>query len=103
MVDTNSDPSNIDFVIPANDDATKSIDIVVSTMVKAIEEGMQERKLEVDNEAKDKKASPANQDEAQPRRTRAKKEVRKVDTNVDSDVPETKVAEETQEESSEKE
>lgn len=46
MVDTNSDPSNIDFVIPANDDATKSIDIIVSTVCAAIAEGLEERKIE---------------------------------------------------------
>jgi small subunit ribosomal protein S2 len=46
MVDTNSDPSNIDFVIPANDDATKSIEIILGRMVEAIEEGLMERKAE---------------------------------------------------------
>jgi len=46
MVDTNSDPSNIDFVIPANDDATKSIDIIVSTVCAAIAEGLEERKID---------------------------------------------------------
>ena len=46
MVDTNSDPSNIDFVIPANDDATKSIDIIVSTVCATIAEGLEERKIE---------------------------------------------------------
>ena len=52
MVDTNSDPSNIDYVIPANDDATKSIEIVLNTIVAAIEEGLQERKMEkTENEA----------------------------------------------------
>ena len=45
MVDTNSDPSNIDFPIPANDDASKSIFLVVNTLCTAIEEGLQERKL----------------------------------------------------------
>ncbi|MDR0872203.1 MAG: 30S ribosomal protein S2 [Prevotellaceae bacterium] len=46
MVDTNSDPSNIDFVIPANDDATKSVEIILGRVVEAIEEGLQERKIE---------------------------------------------------------
>jgi len=45
MVDTNSDP-NIDFMIPANDDATKSISLVVDIMTKAINEGLNERKIE---------------------------------------------------------
>ena len=46
IVDTNSDPNGIDFVIPANDDATKSIDIILKAMVDAISEGLQERKLD---------------------------------------------------------
>jgi len=44
MVDTNSDPSLIDFPIPANDDATKSIELVMNEMIKAIQEGLEERK-----------------------------------------------------------
>jgi len=52
IVDTNSNPNNIDFIIPANDDATKSVDIILSAMVAAIQEGLEERKVEkVDTEA----------------------------------------------------
>jgi len=51
MVDTNSDPSNIDFPIPANDDATKSISLITSIIIKAIEEGLDERKREKEDEA----------------------------------------------------
>lgn len=50
MVDTNSDPSDIDFVIPANDDAAKSISLIIDLMCKAIEEGLNERKAEKDKE-----------------------------------------------------
>ena len=46
MVDTNSNPRGIDYVIPANDDATKSIEVVVAAMCDAIAEGMEERKVE---------------------------------------------------------
>jgi small subunit ribosomal protein S2 len=46
IVDTNSNPDNIDFVIPANDDATKSIDIILSALVSAVKEGLEERKVE---------------------------------------------------------
>ena len=46
MVDTNSDPSNVDFVIPANDDASKSIEIVLDTVCAAMAEGLEERKAE---------------------------------------------------------
>lgn len=51
MVDTNSDPSDIDFVIPANDDAAKSISLVVDIMCQAIAEGLNERKAEKDKES----------------------------------------------------
>jgi small subunit ribosomal protein S2 len=44
MVDTNSDPTLVDFPIPANDDATKSIELIVDVMIAAINEGMEERK-----------------------------------------------------------
>ena len=44
MVDTNSDPTLVDFAIPANDDATKSIELIVDVMIQAINEGVEERK-----------------------------------------------------------
>jgi small subunit ribosomal protein S2 len=58
MVDTNSDPSNIDFPIPANDDASKSISLIVNILCTAIDEGLNERKMEKDKESgqKDKKS-----------------------------------------------
>jgi small subunit ribosomal protein S2 len=56
MVDTNSDPSNIDFPIPANDDATKSISLITGIIIQAIIEGLEERKQEKDAET-DKEAA----------------------------------------------
>ena len=50
MVDTCCDPTPIDYVIPANDDATKSIELVLNILCQAIEEGLSERKLEKDKE-----------------------------------------------------
>jgi small subunit ribosomal protein S2 len=50
MVDTNSDPTDIEFPIPANDDASKSITLIVDILCQAIEEGLNERKLEKDKE-----------------------------------------------------
>lgn len=44
IVDTNSDPTLVDYPIPANDDATKSIELIVDTMIAAINEGIEERK-----------------------------------------------------------
>ncbi len=46
IVDTNSDPSNVDFVIPANDDASKSIELILGTVTAAMAEGLEERKAE---------------------------------------------------------
>lgn len=46
MVDTNSDPTNVDFVIPANDDASKSIEVVLNAVCEAMAEGLEERKAE---------------------------------------------------------
>lgn len=48
IVDTNSDPNQVDFPIPANDDASKSISLIVGKMVQAIEEGLMERKIDRD-------------------------------------------------------
>lgn len=48
MVDTNSNPNVVDFPIPSNDDASKSIDLIVSTVCNAIKEGLEERKASKD-------------------------------------------------------
>ena len=53
IVDTNSDPRQVDFAIPANDDASKSISLIIEAMVGAIEEGLVERKLDRDKKAAD--------------------------------------------------
>ncbi len=50
ICDTNTDPTSIDFPIPANDDATKSISLIMDVMIKAIEEGLAERKLDKESE-----------------------------------------------------
>ncbi|MBG0858379.1 MAG: 30S ribosomal protein S2 [Bacteroidales bacterium] len=50
MVDTNSDPTDIEFPIPANDDASKSISLIVEILCQSIEEGLNERKMEKDKE-----------------------------------------------------
>ena len=62
IVDTNSNPDNIDFVIPANDDASKSIELILDTVCAAMQEGLEERKAEKADapevEDKDKDAAP---------------------------------------------
>ena len=74
MVDTCCDPTPIDYVIPANDDATKSIELIMDVMCKAINEGLEERKLEKEKEAAEAPAAPEAAEAApakklRPRRT----------------------------------
>ena len=67
IVDTNSNPDNVDFVIPANDDASKSIEVILDVCCQAIQEGLEERKAEKVDEkpAKEgKKADEAPAEEA---------------------------------------
>ncbi|MBR4783044.1 MAG: 30S ribosomal protein S2 [Bacteroidaceae bacterium] len=77
IVDTNSDPKNIDFVIPANDDATKSVEVILDTLCAAINEGLEERKVEkADAEAAEAQAeAEAAEAEAKPRRRRTRTRV----------------------------
>ena len=65
MVDTNSDPTVIDFPIPANDDASKSISLIIGILCQAVEEGLDERKLEKDKEPA-MKEKPGSRKELQP-------------------------------------
>ena len=78
IVDTNSNPNNIDFVIPANDDATKSIEVILTAVCEAIKEGLEERKVEkADEEAAAAQAPEEGKAEEAPapkeRRTRVRK------------------------------
>ena len=68
IVDTNSDPNNIDFVIPANDDAKDSVEVILNACCAAMAEGIEERKAEkADEKAADAQAE-ADEEEAKPRR-----------------------------------
>ncbi len=72
IVDTNSDPNNIDFVIPANDDAKDSVEIILNACCTAIAEGIEERKAEkADEKAADAQAE-ADAEEAKPKRAARK-------------------------------
>lgn len=51
IIDTNSDPSNIDFPIPANDDASKSISLILDKVIESVKEGLEERKMEREKDA----------------------------------------------------
>lgn len=59
IVDTNSDPNIVDFPIPGNDDASKSIEKIVGIMVAAIEEGLNERKFDKEKNAAEQKDEAA--------------------------------------------
>ena len=73
IVDTNSNPKNIDFVIPGNDDASKSIDIILSTVCGAIQEGLNQRKLEKESEGENKEAAEKKANNAKGGRNRIKR------------------------------
>ncbi len=70
IVDTNSDPNNIDFMIPANDDAKDSVDVILTACCDAINEGLEERKVEKADEKAAKEQAEANAAEDKPKRVR---------------------------------
>jgi small subunit ribosomal protein S2 len=74
IVDTNSNPEDVDFVIPANDDASQSIKLIVGAMTDAIGEGLGERKMEKEKEDADAAASKKAAKEAKAAKAEAKEE-----------------------------
>ena len=78
IVDTNSDPSKIDFPIPANDDATKSIALIMDVITKAVAEGLAERKTDKDKQkqVKTKKTEAAAKAEPAAKEEEAKSEAK---------------------------
>ena len=71
IVDTNSDPKNIDFVIPANDDAKDSVEAILTACCAAINEGIEERKVEkADEKAADAQAEVEEEEKAPKRQAR---------------------------------
>jgi small subunit ribosomal protein S2 len=87
MVDTNSDPREVNYVIPANDDATKSIDKILTIVVNAIGEGLKERKNEKEAQEQEKQAKEKAE-------TDASTEIKKVDESIDEPASETKPSKE---------
>ena len=87
MVDTNSDPREVNYVIPANDDATKSIDKILTIVVNAIGEGLKERKNEKEAQEQEKQAKEKAE-------TDASSEIKKVDESIDEPASETKPSKE---------
>ena len=72
IVDTNSDPNNIDFVIPANDDAKESVEVILNACCDAINEGLEERKVEKADEKAADAQTEADAEEAKPKRATRK-------------------------------
>ncbi len=103
IVDTNANPQDVDFPIPANDDASKSIHMIVKLMVEAIQEGLAERKMEKDKaveeeeerEREEQEAKKAKslegveeeEDQEKVRKVKGAKRVRIGDEEGDSDSP----------------
>ncbi len=75
IVDTNSNPEDIDFIIPANDDASQSVQLIVKIITDAVEEGLQERKFEREKEGADaEKAKARKKEEAAAKEVETKTE-----------------------------
>ena len=89
IVDTNSDPKNIDFVIPANDDAKDSVEIILSACCAAINEGIEERKVE----KADEKAEEAQADAEEVKPKRQARKPRKAAAAEEAPAAEAPVAE----------
>ncbi|MFT7155020.1 MAG: small subunit ribosomal protein S2 [Parvicella sp.] len=75
MVDTNSDPKDVEFVIPSNDDASKSIDLIIAKMCDAVIEGLEERKAGKTKEKEAKAAVEAKKEVAKAEKEAPKAEV----------------------------
>ena len=86
MVDTCCDPTPIDYVIPANDDAAKSIELVIDVLCAAINEGLNERKLEKEKEAE---AAPAQEQQpAAGKRLRARRGTKvEIEAEAEAETP----------------
>lgn len=87
IVDTNSNPRNIDFVIPANDDAKDSVETILSAICEAVSEGLQERKAE----KADDKAAAAQADEAGEGKRHSRRARKQEGAEVSADKNETEV------------
>ncbi len=103
IVDTNSDPKNVDFVIPANDDATKSIEVILDACCAAIAEGVEERKVEIADAEAAEAQNEAEKDEAEAKPRRRATTARKSKAVAAAEEEEPKDAEEASEPAQEKE
>ena len=88
IVDTNSNPNNIDFVIPSNDDATKAIDVILTAVCEAIKEGLEERKVEKADEEASAEQATAEAPQPKERRQRIRKATPKAEAEKVAEVKE---------------
>ncbi|AAQ65584.1 ribosomal protein S2 [Porphyromonas gingivalis AJW4] len=96
MVDTNSDPSLIDYVIPSNDDALKAIELIVGTMCQAINEGLMERKAEKPEEEETEEAAPRRERRARSGARRSRQNENEATAEAATEVAEAPEAEEAE-------
>ena len=96
MVDTNSDPSLIDYVIPSNDDALKAIELIVGTMCQAINEGLMERKAEKPEEEETEEAAPRRERRARSGARRSRQNENETTAEAATEVAEAPEAEEAE-------
>ena len=87
IVDTNSDPSNVDFVIPANDDAKDSVEVILNACCAAIAEGIEERKAEKADEKAAEAQDAAETEEVKPRRAAGARRARKEEAAPAAEAP----------------
>ena len=94
IVDTNSNPNDIDFVIPANDDATKAIDVILGAVCEAIKEGLEERKVEKADEGAAEEQAASEAPAPKERRQRIRKAAPKAEAEKVAEAKEEPKAEE---------
>ena len=95
IVDTNSDPKNIDYVIPANDDAKDSVEVILDAVCRAVAEGMNEHKAEkADEKASAEQAEEAAEGKRHARRARKEEPVAAEEAKAEAPAAEAKEAEE---------
>ena len=93
IVDTNSNPNGIDFVIPANDDASQSIKLIVGAMVEAVAEGLNERKAE----RKDEEEAPRKKSRRKLKRERTPEPELVEEDEIGEDIEDSEDAEDEEE------
>ena len=84
MVDTNCDPRPINYVIPSNDDASKSIDLIMESVTSAVAEGLAERKAEKQADAEGAAEQTAAKAETPAKKTEAKETVKETKETVEA-------------------